>query len=108
MSPRAPVNTPLHDLAFELKLAIARDVAFNQDFETFIARLPADTDAGSLKVSLEYCRASTARLSELYALVAALSHVEPQVRALAAHAEDSSMAAMPPHHEEKGNGIRQD
>lgn len=86
MTERAPEFTPLTDLAFELKLAIGRDVQFNQDFETFIARLPDSARTSTLKLSLDYCRAHTQKLSELYALMSALSPFERQVRALAARA----------------------
>ena len=109
MTKAASAATPLNELAFELKLAIGRDVAFNQEFESFIARLRDQTQTSALKVSLEYCRASTRKLSELYALLAALAPYEQALRALADSNDGIPKGAMmPPQPKETCDVVRQD
>lgn len=91
---RQPSQASIRELAFELRLAIGRDVGFNADFEAFIARLPDEVDRGSLNLTLEYCRGATERLAELYRLLRALAPFEQEVRAIAGRAEaDSGDAA---------------
>lgn len=75
-------NTPFRDLALELRLFVGRDFKFTQDFEEYIARLPAEHDRTSLTLSLDGCRRSTERLAELYRIISAFSAHETEIRAL--------------------------
>lgn len=71
-------------LAGELAEVMRQQASFNNLYEEYIARLPADVDVRSLRLLQAQSVTATERLADLFHLIDDLAPFEDAVRALAA------------------------